>query len=350
MALLEPSQGPSMTVLFSQPLTVRPPFRLPASFCHWASEGKLSYLFGQRYPRAISEHLVRCHVAWSLLTRRKDHGGVITGRYGEWFAALQGLWPFGRKPHLLLDVEWPHRQTSAWRRWASSRFRRLLARGVSRIQVFCEIEAEHYADYFGIDRAKFVWIPYCLDLDADAPAATDGDYLFTGGLQQRDYATLHQAIRDLPVKVVVAAPPDRIDPRHVSANMELTGQVSRARFLERMAGARLVVLSLQDGLLRHPGVVTYVTALRLGKCIVVNDPDGAGSYIRHGETGWLVPPRDPAALGEAIRFLWDDQPRRQALAANASADSARRFGLDRYRADLERLTRDWPATPSEMLP
>jgi glycosyltransferase involved in cell wall biosynthesis len=42
-----------------------------------------------------------------------------------------------------------------------------------------------------------------------------------------------------------------------------------------------------------------------------------GAYeeiVRHGESGWLVPPRDPRALADAIRMMWNDASLRQRLA------------------------------------
>lgn len=64
-----------------------------------------------------------------------------------------------------------------------------------------------------------------------------------------------------------------------------------------------MVVSVDPKPMRRSGVITYATALRLGKCCVVNDPSGASSYIRHGETGYLVPSEDPLALRHQIEFL-----------------------------------------------
>jgi glycosyltransferase involved in cell wall biosynthesis len=45
-------------------------------------------------------------------------------------------------------------------------------------------------------------------------------------------------------------------------------------------------------------VVTEAQAM--GKPVIATDHGGARETVRQGETGWLVPPGDPAALAEAI--------------------------------------------------
>ncbi|MBL8793097.1 MAG: glycosyltransferase family 4 protein [Planctomycetia bacterium] len=326
-----------MSVLFSQPLTLRTDIAPPAHFLPLGNERGLSYAFGQKYPRFLSEYALRSHLALTLLRRRPAHDAIVTGRYGEFFAACQGLCPVGRRPHLLLDVEWPYRHASGWRRALSRALHRCIARGAWRIQVFCHAEAEHYSDYYGIAREKFVWLPYCTDLAPETYPARDGDYIFSGGRQNRDYATLAAAVRGLPMRVRIAAPPENLPSACRAGNIDLLGCLKTDDFLRELAGARLVVLSLEDGLLRCPGVITYVSAMRLGKCIIVNEPRGAASYLTDGQTGVLVPPRDPQALATAIEKLWHDHERRQWLADNARCHALTHFGTARYLADLERL-------------
>jgi len=327
-----------MSVLFSRPLTVPTAAPSPEGFALYGTEGKLSHSFGRALPRRISDYVLRSHMALGLLRRRRGYDAIITGRYGEFFAALQGVLPLARKPHLLLDVEWPHRQGKPWRRWLSQRLHRAIARGAWKIQVFCEAEADNYAAHFGIDRNKFVWVPYCTDVTArDYPVAEE-DYVFTGGWHHRDHATLLKAAGTLPMRFRVAAPLSRLSPRPLPENVECLNVVGRHDFWSSLARARLVVLSLEPGLMRYPGVITYVTALRLGKCVIVNDPHGAKSYIVNGRTGVLVAPQDPQALADAIRDLWAQDRRRSRLSLAARAHAAQNFSLARYWLDLEELT------------
>jgi glycosyltransferase involved in cell wall biosynthesis len=348
MLLREPSARQSynsltgVKVLFSEPATLHVPLPLPDGSRHLGREAAYIRDFGQRYPGWLSGLLLRAWCAWRLWRERGAFDGAVTGRCGELYAVTQALWPFGRKPHLLLDVEWLHRHTRWWRRLLSVWDHRLIARGAWKVQVFCEAEVDAYASYYGLDRNKLVWIPYCTDLDETSLDVADGDYLFTGGSQNRDYETLGRAVRGLPVTVKVAAPPGRIDPRCRTPNMELLGTVPKGEFWSTLARARAVVLSLDPDVMRCPGVITYVTALRLGKCVVVNEPRGAGSYIVHGKTGLIVPARDPTALRGALERVLTDDALRHELAENARVHAAANFSGARYRAEVAALLRQWP--------
>jgi glycosyltransferase involved in cell wall biosynthesis len=57
--------------------------------------------------------------------------------------------------------------------------------------------------------------------------------------------------------------------------------------------------------------------MAMGKGIVASDLDQIGEVLRHGDTGWLVPPADVAALAEALHRLVQDAPLRERLGAAA---------------------------------
>lgn len=58
-------------------------------------------------------------------------------------------------------------------------------------------------------------------------------------------------------------------------------------------------------------------AMASGKAIVASDIPGISDHIRHGETGWKVPPRDSEALAGAIAHLLRDDSLREGLARAA---------------------------------
>jgi glycosyltransferase involved in cell wall biosynthesis len=70
-------------------------------------------------------------------------------------------------------------------------------------------------------------------------------------------------------------------------------------------------------------------AQAMGRLVVATDHGGSKECVVVGETGWLVPPKDPAALAEAIRTaLALTADTRGAIAARAVAHIAANFSKD----------------------
>jgi glycosyltransferase involved in cell wall biosynthesis len=63
--------------------------------------------------------------------------------------------------------------------------------------------------------------------------------------------------------------------------------------------------------------VSLIEAMAAGVPVVSTDMGGVGDVVSHGETGWLVPAGDPAALAQGIERLLEDPVLRRRLAAAA---------------------------------
>jgi glycosyltransferase involved in cell wall biosynthesis len=96
------------------------------------------------------------------------------------------------------------------------------------------------------------------------------------------------------------------------------------------AGDVFVLPSLSEGL---PTVVCE--AMNCGLPVVATAVDGTPEAVRDGETGLLVPPRDPAALADALGRLLDDADLRGRM-----AEAALRIGREEYTwdANARRMT------------
>jgi glycosyltransferase involved in cell wall biosynthesis len=98
-----------------------------------------------------------------------------------------------------------------------------------------------------------------------------------------------------------------------------------AQVADLFARARLVVLPYVQA--SQSGVLAIAAAF--GKPAVVTAVGGLPEAVDHGRAGVIVPPRDPAALAEAIAELWHDAPRRAALGAAGRALVDRTIGWPR---------------------
>ncbi len=105
--------------------------------------------------------------------------------------------------------------------------------------------------------------------------------------------------------------------REQLAEWERSGTVAwwgQRNDMERvLAQASLVCLpSYREGL---PKVLLEAGAV--GRAVVTTDVPGCRDVVRHGDTGLLVPARDPRALADAIRDLLVDPARRRAMGEQA---------------------------------
>jgi glycosyltransferase involved in cell wall biosynthesis len=104
--------------------------------------------------------------------------------------------------------------------------------------------------------------------------------------------------------------------------LEFLGRVPRTQVHREFTVADIFVLpSLAEG----SAGVTYEA---LGAGLPVVTTRAAGSVVRDGVDGLIVPERDPDALASAIESIVEDRPRREQMAI-AARERAREFTTDR---------------------
>jgi glycosyltransferase involved in cell wall biosynthesis len=215
---------------------------------------------------------------------------------------LYGLLQRGpRRPTIVRTDPFITTPRSEWKK----RFLRACLGSVDRLIAWAPAIAERYHECLGLPREKMVALHYNHSLSGyQLPPATRGDYLFSGGDSMRDYPTLLEAVRGLPIPVRIATrwrPPVGIKlPDNV-----ILGPTSPTEFRVLLAGARLAVFPLRTDSLRTSGQQSYLNAMALAKPVVVTDPRDAPYYIEDGKTGRLVPSGDATALREAIAQVLD---------------------------------------------
>jgi glycosyltransferase involved in cell wall biosynthesis len=195
-------------------------------------------------------------------------------------------------------------------------------------------DRERFSETWEVDPGRVFFTPYCHTLGDDdlaAPVSRDGG-VFAGGNSLRDYSALVEAAGEIDEEVVLAT--TRVagpTPANVTA-----GPVPHDRFFELLRSAKVVVVPLEDRDDRTAGQQTYLNAMALGKPVVVTDSPGVRDYVENGDTGIVVPPRDPRAMATAIRWTLDpaNGPAVDAMTAGARRTARERFSPESYARSL----------------
>lgn len=147
----------------------------------------------------------------------------------------------------------------------------------------------------------------------------------------REYAEAAAALRKLhpQARCLLAGPfdpgPDGISPRDldvwVAGGLEYLGALDDVRPV--LAQARIYVLpSYREGTPR-----SVLEAMAMGRAIVTTDVPGCRETIRHGVEGYLVPPRDAAALADAMDLMLREPARTAQMAEAAFARAQEKYDV-----------------------
>jgi glycosyltransferase involved in cell wall biosynthesis len=165
------------------------------------------------------------------------------------------------------------------------------------------------------------------------PRAVEPDLVCAAGQLLRDYDCLVDAVRDLPVRVQIAAGSPWIDAR-LNPTRELPqnvtwGRLDRYELRELYARSAFAVVPIKQNHYQT-GIATILEMMAMGKCVIASKTHGQTDTIRDGETGVYVPPGDPRALRAAIERLLaqPEEARRMGQAARRYIEE--NAGLDLF--------------------
>lgn len=233
---------------------------------------------------------------------------------------------------------------------------RRLVRDMDQILATCSDEAFELMR-LGADRRRLSIVPCGVDLDgfhpADAPAPRGRPQLLTVGrlVERKGVGNAISALAGVPDADLLvvggpAAPDLEADPdvARLRELAEACGVADRVRFAGRLgrddvaAAMRAADLVLCTPWYEPFGIVP-LEAMASGTPVVATAVGGMVDTVVDGVTGRLVPPRDPARLGEVITELLADPAERERMGRAAVDRTRRLYGWDRVgRLTLEVLT------------
>lgn len=239
-----------------------------------------------------------------------------------WVGWLQTYLPNCSLKVIVTECLW-EREPKSFRGSLKLRVMRLILQRIDKCVLYAKVDIPKFAEYYQVDPSKFVFIPFFNTLHPQryTYAEIPGNYVFAGGNSDRDYASLVEAMRSLDAQCFIACGPAALKGLDLPANV-FRVEANPRQFRQLLKSAAIVVVAMKGGSLRSAGQQTFLNAMRLGKPVIVTDPDGARDYIQNGETGLTVPPGDPQALLKALEMLLHDPATYSRIAANAQAASA----------------------------
>ncbi len=293
----------------------------------------------------LAHDLTGSLAAVRLFLRRQQCQGVVTdgGASGLLFAWLQALLPWGRKPHVLIDCNW-YEPSSRWRAWLKKQRLKLAARSAHRFVVWASHEVSDYARVFELPPHLLEYVPFHTTLTDYTYEIRDEGYLFAGGNYDRDYPNLVEAVRDLAIPTWIATTrPEQLAGVSLPDHVRVEG-TTVAGFRQAMAGAKLVVVPMQAGLLHSGGQQTCLNAMFMGKPTIAVGRKWAIDLIRDGEDGLIVDYGDPLALRKAIRWVLD-HPQAATRLGQRAHQRAAEFTTERTMRTVYQLVTGDEATP-----
>ncbi len=240
--------------------------------------------------------------ALRVMAARRHYDLVVSGNDGAAVSlvALRKIFRF-RTPIVVWDLS----PATRWRiRAAAQNWTIPRLDGVIAVN---DIQQPYIAERWG-KHVPVVTVHHWVDTDFYCPvlSAVPGPILAIGDDGGRDYPTFLRALAGLETPTIIRTGlPLELTNQH--KNVALARQrLSAVALRDLYAASRFVVVPLQPDTRNASGNSALLEAAAMGKPVIASDSDGVRGFVRHEETGLVVPPRDPAALRAAIDRLLAD--------------------------------------------
>lgn len=179
--------------------------------------------------------------------------------------------------------------------------------------------------------------------------ASDG-YVLAAGRTLRDYPTLLKAAGEIDAPVLIICGRSDLSRSTPPANVTVRREVPREEYLRCLQRCALMALPLLTAE-RSTGQVVLLEAMAFGKAVVATNCAGTADHIVHGQTGLLVPEKDPRALAQAINSLLKDPALRLRIGSQALEHVRNKCLFDTHaHAKLEAIEDLWRRCRSDSVP
>jgi len=199
----------------------------------------------------------------------------------------------------------------------------------------------------GIDASKLFYLPYGVDREfidshRGRPRLVTEPYIFSAGKDMgRDYQTLIDAVRGLPIQLYIGASPRNFKHIHdIPENVHITFYTPVDLVTMYEHAACVVIPTFHEDRLDASdcsGQYVLLESMMSGKAVIASDRSTIYDYVVPDEHAILVEPENVDALRDSIVSLVHDEERALRI-GNAARERARgSFTTERFARDFAHL-------------
>ena len=201
----------------------------------------------------------------------------------------------------------------------------------------------------GFSEEKNYYVPYGIDhafYDKDTRVSEISErYIFSSGRDVgRDYKTLIEAVRDLPIKLIIAALPRNLrDVGELPPNVEAL-YLKRTETPPFLKKAEFVVITTipEDKMAGSDcsGQYSLLESMSYAKAVITTARATLDGYFKAGEDGLIVSPYNVVELREGIMTLWNDPKKAKIMGETAKNKVRSQFTMEIFSRRLAKIFRE----------
>jgi len=252
-----------------------------------------------------------------IIKHMKGYDVIITAniKTGQMIALFKKLLNIKSTRQIILELMLDEEvQTIKWK--IKRMIQKFIFSSMDIIFVSSTREVKTYSRRFNLPENQFKFLHFHTNITEPRIIQRPNSYILSAGRTGRDYHTLAEAVRGLPVEVVFICDSKSIKGVSLPENVKLFINIPREQYLELIKNCRFVVVPLEKRV-KSTGQVVILEAMAFGKPVIATDTVGTMDYITHKQTGMLVSSKDSVSLKNAILELLNNQSLQNTISVNA---------------------------------
>src|SRR3989344_3696394 len=188
---------------------------------------------------------------------------------------------------------------------------------------YAQVEIDFFEKEMGIKKGKVKYMPLATDYKyfskKSQPKVKKEIICAVGTEQGRDYKTLFEAVRDLPVTVEVVCHPDNIEGLNIPANVKIRLNIPIQEVLKIYQRSIISIVPCFERY-RSSGQMVLLESAAAGLPVIASEIRGITTafYFKHSKHLVFTKPEDSKDLREKIKMLLENRALRERIAKNGS--------------------------------